>query len=499
MDLLHHKLLKFVLLLGVVAKVAAVENLHSETWTASYAPLSKSSGEMTMYKKRMGMVKMSSYASGKGNQGSKSGKGGSESLKGADMKHHHTMDETKKTGVSVKVSSSARSKIYPEKKSMDPSKSLKSSKKMISTKESMKKVSLSSKKSTAKSAMKMKMMMNGKGKGKGKGKGVPALPSFVPSVVPSAPPLTENPTSVPTSEPTTAAPTTTAPTASPTMSPTLPEEPPLFCFDPDNEVCGPPVWPEIPTPEENECGGRRQSPIQFESSDPCEPVEYIFNSGTCTYGELEYAMNNHQIAFIYPDSCTPPSVHVGDLTYAAESWSFSLGTGHQIDDDPTFGAVEIFHSLVEGDSFAEPFKIIGLGIVRGASDSFIDRVINGFVGDFFQTAEDCNRSREPTFEGTSAPNEIANPYVMLPENPSFYQYLGSRTKPPCQEDVFWSFLSDYTTIDDSEADTISRLILDWINPESCRFGTAADPETGSTTRPPITPGRRPISFAGACA
>lgn len=154
--------------------------------------------------------------------------------------------------------------------------------------------------------------------------------------------------------------------------------------------------------------------------------------------------------------------------------------------------------MIEGDRFAEPFKIIGLGIVRGVSDSFIDRVINGFVGEFFQTAEDCNRSREPIFEGTSAPEEIANPYIMLPHNPSFYQYLGSRTKPPCQEDVFWSFLSNYTTIDGSEADTISRLILDWINPESCRFGTAADPVTGSTTRPPIDPHRRPISLAGGC-
>ena len=159
------------------------------------------------------------------------------------------------------------------------------------------------------------------------------------------------------------------------------------------------------------------------------------------------------------------------------------------------------HSLVEGDRFAEPFKIIGLGFVQGESeesDPFVDRVINGFVGGFFQTAEDCNSSREPIFEGTSAPDEIANPYIMLPENPTFYQYLGGRTIPPCQEDVFWSYLKDYSTIDASQANTMSSLILDWINPESCRFGTAADPVTGSTTRPPRNPGRRPVSLAGEC-
>ena len=156
------------------------------------------------------------------------------------------------------------------------------------------------------------------------------------------------------------------------------------------------------------------------------------------------------------------------------------------------------HSLVEGDEFAEPFTIIGIGTVFGAADPFVDRIINGFVGGYIESAEDCNLSRDPIYEGSAAPGEIANPYDMLPQAPKFYQYLGSHTVPPCEENVFWNYLSVYTSIDSSQGDTLRSLIIDWINPLTCRFGTVADPATGSTSRPPSDPGTRPISLTGEC-
>ena len=134
----------------------------------------------------------------------------------------------------------------------------------------------------------------------------------------------------------------------------------------------------------------------------------------------------------------------------------------------------------------------------GASDSFVDKVINGFIDGFFESADDCGLSRDPIYEGTESPGDIANPYTMLPQFPTFYQYLGSRTVPPCEENVFWNFLSTYSSIDDSQGDAIRNLILNWINPESCRLGTVADPNTGSTSRPPSDPESRPVSLTGAC-
>ena len=157
------------------------------------------------------------------------------------------------------------------------------------------------------------------------------------------------------------------------------------------------------------------------------------------------------------------------------------------------------HSLSEGDSFAEPFSIFGMGTVSGEADPFIDNLISGFVRDYFESAADCNIIREPIYEGTAARRETANPYSIFSDHPTFYQYLGSRTAPPCEEDVFWNYYTSYITIDDAQERTLRSFILNWVNPETCRLGTVADPDTGSTTRPAIDPGSRPVSWAGECA
>jgi hypothetical protein len=206
-----------------------------------------------------------------------------------------------------------------------------------------------------------------------------------PSLSPTSSPVTEEPTLSPISptvEPTlveeTLAPTTLAPTQEPSTAPTV--TPPLFCFDVD-EACGPGNWPDLDI-DNNQCGGSRNSPITLTSTTTCEPVDYVFEvrtytilkcsshreniifvhryrykfqskssfyfilqGGTCTFGELEYIINEYKVSAIYPTSCIPPTVLVGDLLYEVESWNFALGTGHSLDGSPTFGGVEIVVSF----------------------------------------------------------------------------------------------------------------------------------------------------------
>ena len=155
--------------------------------------------------------------------------------------------------------------------------------------------------------------------------------------------------------------------------------------------------------------------------------------------------------------------------------------------------------MIEGDAFAEPFTIFGMGVVVGPYDAFVDRMINGFVEEHYDSADVCIIPRDPIYEGTTDLLGLADPYVVLPDRPTFYQYLGSRTAPPCEENVFWNFASEYISIDPSQAETIRSFILDWINPETCTFDTVADPTTGSTSRPALDPGTRPISLTGSCS
>lgn len=37
---------------------------------------------------------------------------------------------------------------------------------------------------------------------------------------------------------------------------------------------------------------------------------------------------------------------IGDLTYRVDSWSYSLGAGHTIDDGAAFGSIEILVSTM---------------------------------------------------------------------------------------------------------------------------------------------------------
>ena len=154
---------------------------------------------------------------------------------------------------------------------------------------------------------------------------------------------------------------------------------------------------------------------------------------------------------------------------------------------------------MDGDDFAQPFSIFGAGAVFGTQDPFVERLINGFVEGYFEAADDCDVEADPIYEGLESPDDLASPYSMFPESPNFYQYLGSQTVPPCEENVFWNVLSSYVAVDDMQAETLRTLILNFLNPETCRLGTWADPVTGSTTRPPVDPEGRPVSLTGECS
>jgi hypothetical protein len=146
-------------------------------------------------------------------------------------------------------------------------------------------------------------------------------------------------------------------------------------------------------------------------------------------------------------------------------WRVHLGTEHSIDDKSTAGSLQIIHTYVGDDSKAEPVAIIGVGLRSGAAlgvnEPSVDRMLSGFINQPYITAFECGIACNPNFfwEGTAAPNEVANPYDILPEMPTFYQYEGSTTTPPCTENVLWNVLSEYVDISVSQEDTISLLIF----------------------------------------
>ena len=218
---------------------------------------------MQMKMKRMGMVKQNMHPDKK----ERPSKSMSMTVKGEKSSMSYKSIKEKKD-----ASGKGGSNKHADKKTKGSME--KHSKKMHSTKSSMKKIML-------------KSMM---GKGKGKGGTTTPPPTNFPTQAPlpgTATPTGERTTSSPTAttnEPTTS-PTTPGPTVSPTLSPTGPSGRPEFCFDPNDETCGPDVWPDLDT-EGNQCGGSRNSPIAIPSLDFCEPVDYVFSVSHVTIHPL---------------------------------------------------------------------------------------------------------------------------------------------------------------------------------------------------------------------
>jgi carbonic anhydrase len=275
---------------------------------------------------------------------------------------------------------------------------------------------------------------------------------------------------------------------------------PKFCYDPTDNTCGPAVWPLLPF-EKNECGGTMNSPIEIMSSEMCSPLPYTFNGGTCTWGDLTYKINDHSIKAEYPDSCVKPSFMVGKLEYEMAQFHIHLGQEHSIDGMFASASLHMVHTLKVGGTSAQPFAVVGFGMkagtVVGENNVVLDHILSGFVTAAKSKAKSCACETKFFWEGMAAPMNMADPYALLPEMPSFFIYKGGLTTPPCSEVVFWNFLNDYVPVSVSQADTITQLILGYLDAE-CKLGTVADPKTGNTSRPPFAPGKRLIAQAGSC-
>jgi carbonic anhydrase len=90
-----------------------------------------------------------------------------------------------------------------------------------------------------------------------------------------------------------------------------------------------------------------------------------------------------------------------------------------------------------------------------------------------------NRSLRTTERETAA---SFNMYQLIPEGASMYTYAGSLTTPPCSEVVFWNVVDKPVALSVREFLRLTNLILDWVDPETCEFGSVAAP-SGFTGRP----------------
>lgn len=167
------------------------------------------------------------------------------------------------------------------------------------------------------------------------------------------------------------------------------------------------------------------------------------------------------------------------LPFDAVQFHFHIGSDHAIAGRLFAGDMHLVHQQVGGHYYA----VLGM-FVEPDSDATSFKF--GDLIDRFESAANevkvaCGMQNASKTTMSDAGFAI-NPYQLLPPSASIYQYDGSLTTPPCTETVYWNVADTPISITPHEYLALTSLILNYVDPDTCKAATVAAPN-GYTSRP----------------
>lgn len=294
---------------------------------------------------------------------------------------------------------------------------------------------------------------------------------------------------------------------------------PAYSYDPFSDV-GPDVWKAL-VMDDNQCGGTSNSPIALESEACTVFADYKFDvsqlyslprtnphntrnshsrfvslhfsaiqqSGTCTFKDYGFAINDHvhQASLPANGTCTPATMEVPGVDGTFELIQFHIHTNseHTMDGDRYAAELHMVHQLQGGDRLA----VMGVFIRANAFDNnaLFTPVLAEFDGAADATAMNCNMTVPDHWwlhdnSSAVATDSVFQIYDLIPEGSTYYNYDGGLTTPPCSEIVEWNVADKPLSISIAQYNDLSSLILNYVAADTCEPATIASP-SGSTSRP----------------
>ena len=188
-----------------------------------------------------------------------------------------------------------------------------------------------------------------------------------------------------------------------------------------------------------------------------------------------------------------------DTPFVALQFHIHTGSDHAVD-GTYFGAdMHIVHQEVGGSGLA----VLGIFMEPSNNEETgkVSDLLAGWEAVAATTTEKCSpavATADESLEDQSLGNrklkqeqqgrklqsdEPFSPYSLVPKDSSYYFYSGSLTTPPCSEIVTWNVVDTAVSLSVKDFVTMTSLILDYVDPETCEFATAASPLSGFTGRP----------------
>jgi len=160
--------------------------------------------------------------------------------------------------------------------------------------------------------------------------------------------------------------------------------------------------------------GSKQSPINIKNAekDTKNQLEVLYKNAP-----LKAKYNDHSL-YVHFDASSDEHIIFNQKKYQLVQLHFHAPSEHWLKDEVYPMEIHCVHKSDDGR-----LLVIGVFVKEGKE--------NAYLKDLFQ--------HTPFKKGhdiLNYPSEL-NPADLLPENQTFYQYMGSLTTPPCSEEVIW--------------------------------------------------------------
>jgi carbonic anhydrase len=166
------------------------------------------------------------------------------------------------------------------------------------------------------------------------------------------------------------------------------------------------------------------------------------------------------------------------------------GSEHTLDGGRFGAEIHLVHQLVDSDPARLAVVAVFVEAAAFEDNALFSSLLAGFDDVADATAAACgtdtapshwwssnNRASVASFEDDQLPI-----YQLVPEGSTFYRYDGGLTTPPCSEIVDWSVASRPLAVSPAQYADLAGLLLNYVDPDTCQYATAASP-SGTTSRP----------------
>jgi carbonic anhydrase len=193
-------------------------------------------------------------------------------------------------------------------------------------------------------------------------------------------------------------------------------------------------WAEL-DPQYAACSGKAQSPVDISRAEKAAlpALEFEYKAGA-----IKYVINNgHTVRVNYYAPGSDDFLVVGEKKYELTQFHFHHPSEETVDGKPYAMDLHLMHQASDGEvaAVAVPIKI-------GKANPFIAKLW----------------SNMPTSEGQQeVPDLELDPTALLPEQRSYFTYMGSQTAPPCTEGVRWFVLKTPIEMSAKQIKTFAKI------------------------------------------